>query len=40
MKRDTILNKFMYGDPLSLEEIKFIADTSKLLNNCIDRRFY
>ncbi len=40
MQRDVILDKYMYGYGISAEEMKFIVDTSKLINSCIDKQFY
>ena len=30
----------MEGEVLSAEEMKYLANTSVLLNSCIDKRFY
>lgn len=38
-QRDIKLQKFAEGDALSSEDLKFIVDTSELLNSCVDRQF-
>lgn len=37
--REIKLNRFAEGELLSQEELKFLADTSSLLNRCVDRKF-
>ena len=38
-QRDLKLQKFGEGESLSAEDLKFIVDTSDLLNSCVDRKF-
>lgn len=38
-QRDIKLQKFGEGEALSSEDLKFIVDTSDLLNSCVDRGF-
>ena len=33
------MTRYAEGDWLTAEEIKFLADTSELLNSCVDRRY-
>lgn len=39
LQREIKLAKYMNGDPLTSEEYKFLAITSKSLNACVDKRF-
>ena len=39
MERDVLLDKYANGDMLSAEEHKFLANTSILLNDCIDKKY-
>ena len=39
MHRNLKLMKYAEGEWLSTEELKFLADTSSLLNKCVDRKF-
>ena len=39
LQRDTKLAKYMNGDPLTAEEYKYLAQTSRSLNAHIDKRF-
>ena len=38
-RRDIKLQKFAEGDTLNAEDLKFIVDTSDLLNSCVDKEF-
>ena len=38
-QRDLKLQKFAEGNALSSEDLKYIVDTSELLNSCVDRKF-
>ncbi|EGR30598.1 IQ calmodulin-binding motif family protein, putative [Ichthyophthirius multifiliis] len=39
MQRDHLLNKYAEGENLTIEELKLLANTSELLNSCIDKKF-
>ncbi|EGR33168.1 IQ calmodulin-binding motif family protein, putative, partial [Ichthyophthirius multifiliis] len=39
MQRDHLISKFSEGEVLSDEELKLLANTSKLLNACINKKF-
>lgn len=39
LQRENKLAKYMNGDPLTSEEYKFLAITSKSLNACVDKKF-
>jgi len=36
---DHLLDRYADGEWLTAEELKLLADTSELLNSCIDRKF-
>ena len=38
MQRDALLDRYAEGEWLTAEELKFLANTSELLNNCCDRK--
>ena len=38
-QKDELHKKLQNNDNLDLKEIKFIADTSELINSCIDKKF-
>jgi len=39
MHRNNKLIKYAEGEWLSMEELKFLADTSSLMNKCVDKKF-
>jgi hypothetical protein len=39
LQREIKLAKYMNGDPLTSEDYKFLAITSKSLNACVDKKF-
>ncbi|EDK31720.2 IQ calmodulin-binding motif protein (macronuclear) [Tetrahymena thermophila SB210] len=39
MQRDHLLDRYADGEWLTAEELKLLANTSELLNSCIDRKF-
>ncbi len=38
MERESLYQKYAEGGPLTAEEIKFLADSSELLNACVDKK--
>ena len=38
MQREHLLDKYMDGEGLTREELKFMTNTSELLNSCIDKK--
>lgn len=38
-KKDHLLDRYADGEWLTAEELKLLANTSELLNSCIDRKF-
>lgn len=39
MERNSLLEKYQACESLTLDEMKFLANTSELLNSCIDKKF-
>ncbi|KAL4429067.1 hypothetical protein ABPG74_022153 [Tetrahymena malaccensis] len=39
IQRDTLLDRYQSGEWLTEEELKFLANTSELLNSCVDKDF-
>ena len=37
MQRDGLLDRYSEGEYLSEEEYKYLANTSELLNKCVDK---
>ena len=40
LERQTKLKRFMDGEILNAEDLKYLANTSVLLNSCVDKNFY
>ena len=38
MQREHLLDKYTDGEGLTHEELKFLNNTSELLNSCIDKK--
>lgn len=39
-EREILYKKYAEGGPLTAEEVKFLADSSELLNACVDKTFF
>ena len=38
MTRESLLDRYAEGEWLTSEELKFLANTSEILNRCVDRK--